>query len=97
MLNALLHNTNVLSPIAPTFSSMLTLFNQAKMSKWQHEFSLSSTMGYELVFIGLKWIEMVEILVGEVDRRSPKDGSEAQLNQVNRDKACHEYFILEAS
>ena len=48
-------------------------------------------------FIGLKWIEMVEILVGEVDRRSPKDGSRAQLTQVNRDKACHKYFDLEAS
>ena len=67
------------------------------MSKWQHEFALSSTMGYEPVYIGLKWIEMVEILVVDVDRRSPKDGSRAQLTQVNRDKACHESFNLEAS
>ena len=54
-------------------------------------------MGYEPVFIGLKWIDMVEILVGEVDRRSLKDGYRAQLTQVNRDKACHEAFDLEAS
>ena len=54
-------------------------------------------MGHELVFIGLKWIEMVEILVGEVDRRSLKDGSRAQLTQVNKDKACHKAFDLEAS
>ena len=67
------------------------------MSKWKHDFALSSTMGYELIFIGLKCIEMVEILVGEVDRRSTKDGSQAQLNQVNRDKAYHEAFDLEAS
>ena len=67
------------------------------MSKWQHDFALSSTMGYEPIFIGLKWIEMVDILVGEVDRRSPKNGSRAQLTQVNRDKAFHEAFDLEAS
>ena len=67
------------------------------MSKWQHDFALPSTMGYEPVFIGLKWIEMVEILVGEVDRRSLKDGSQAQLTEVNRDKAYHEAFDLEAS
>ena len=53
--------------------------DQDRMSKWKHDFALSSTMGYEPVFIGLKWIEMVEILVGEVDRRSPKHGSQAQL------------------
>ena len=94
---ALLHKTDVSSPIAPTCSSMLTLMDQARMSKWQHDFTLSSSMGYEPIFIGLKWIEMVEILVGEVDRRSPKDGSRAQLNQVNRDKARHEAFDLEAS
>ena len=50
-------------------------------------------MGYDPIFIGLKWIEMVDILVGEVDRRSPKDGSQAQLTQVNRDKAYHEDLI----
>ena len=66
------------------------------MSKWQHDFALSSTMGYEPIYIGLKWIEMVDILVGEVDRRSPKDGSRARLTQVSRDKACHEAFDLEA-
>ena len=54
-------------------------------------------MGYEHVYIGLKWIEMVEILVGEVDMRSPKHGSRAQLTQVNRDKVCHKAFDLEAS
>ena len=54
-------------------------------------------MGYELVFIGLKWIEMVDILVVEVDMRSPKHGSRAQLTQVNKDKAYHESFDLEAS
>ena len=62
--------------------------DQANMSKWQHDFSLSSTMGYEPIFIGLKWIEMVDILVGEVDRRSPKDGSRAQLALVSRDKGA---------
>ena len=67
------------------------------MSKWQHEFALSSTMGYEPIYIGLKWIGMVDILVGEVDMRSPKHGSQAQVTQVNRDKACHEAFDLEAS
>ena len=54
-------------------------------------------MGYEPIFIGLKWIEMVDILVGEVDMRSPKHRSLAQLTQVNRDKVCCEYFDLEAS
>ena len=66
------------------------------MSKWQHDFALSSTMGSEPIYIGLKWIEMVEILVGEVDMRSPKHGSQAQLTQVNRDKAFHKSFDLEA-
>ena len=95
--DALLHKTDVLSLIDPTCSSMLTLMDQARMSKWQHVFALPSTMVYELVFIGLKWIEMVEILVGEVDRRSLKDGSQAQLTQVNKDKAFHEAFDLEGS
>ena len=54
-------------------------------------------MGYEPIFIGLKWIEMVDILVGEVDRRSLKHGYRAQLTQVNRDKACNKAFDLEAS
>ena len=75
---------------------MLTLIDQAKMSKWQHYFALSSTMGYEHVYIGLKWIEMVEILVDEVDMRSSKNGSRAQLTQVNRDKACRKAFDIEA-
>ena len=66
------------------------------MPEWQHDFALSSTMGYEPVYIGVKWIQMVDILVGEVVRRYPKDGSRAQLTQVNRDKGCHEYFDLEA-
>ena len=67
------------------------------MSKWQHDFALSSTMGYEPVYISLKWIEMVDILVGEVDMRSPKHGFWAQLTQVNRNKAFHEAFDLEDS
>ena len=54
-------------------------------------------MGYEVVYIDLKWIDMVDILVGEVDRRSPKDRSRAQLTQVNRDKACRKAFDLEVS
>ena len=40
---------------------------------------------------------MVDILVGEVDMISPKNGSRSQLTQVNRDKVFHEYFDLEAS
>ena len=43
-------------------------------------------MGYEPLVIGLKWIEMVEILVGEVDRISPKNGSQAQLSLMSMDK-----------
>ena len=39
-------------------------------------------------FIGLEWIEMVDKLAGEVDRRSPKDGSRAQLALVSRDKGA---------
>ena len=54
-------------------------------------------MGYEPVYIGLKWIEMVQILVGEVDRTSPNHGSQSQLTHLNRDKSFHEYFDLEAS
>ena len=54
-------------------------------------------MGYEPVYIGLKWIGMVDILVGEVDMRSPKRGSQAQLTHLNRDNDCHESFDLEAS
>ena len=53
-------------------------------------------MGYELVFIGLKWIWIVERLVGEVAKRSYKEGSQDQPNQVSRDKAIHESFDLEA-
>ena len=45
-------------------------------------------MENEHVFIGLEWIEMVEKLVGEVARRSYKDGSRAQLNLVIRDKGA---------
>ena len=63
------------------------------MSKKQHNFTLSSTMEYEPAFIGLGWIEMVEKLVGEVDRRSPKDGSRAQLALVNRDKGATKPFF----
>ena len=53
-------------------------------------------MGYDPIYIGLKWIGMVEILVGEVDMRSPKHGSRAQLTQLNRDNDCHKAFDLEA-
>ena len=44
-------------------------------------------MGYEPIYIGLKWIDMVEILVGEVDRIYTKEGFRAQLTQMNRNKA----------
>ena len=54
-------------------------------------------MEYELVFIGLKGIGMVEKLVGEVAMRSPKERYRALLTQVSRDKARHEAFVLEAS
>ena len=39
-------------------------------------------------FIGLGWIKMVEKLVGEVARRSYKDGSRAQLALMIRDKGA---------
>ena len=66
----------------------------------QHTFTSffsPSTIEYELVFIGLKGIGMVEKLVGEVAMRSPKERSRALLTQVSRDKARHEAFVLEAS
>ena len=53
-----------------------------------HNLALSSTMEYEPAFIVLGWIDMVEKLVGGVDRRSPKDGSRAQLALVSRDKGA---------
>ena len=37
-------------------------------------------------FIGLEWIGMVEKMVGEVASRSYKDGSQAKLALVIRDK-----------
>ena len=40
---------------------------------------------------------MVERLVGEVAKRSYKEGSRAQPTQVSRDKAIHEAFDLEGS
>ena len=43
-------------------------------------------MENEHAFIGLEWIEMVVKLVGEVARRSYKDGSRSQLALVIRDK-----------
>ena len=50
-------------------------------------------MEIEPTFIGLEWIGMVEKLVGEVARRSYKDGSRAQLTLVIRDKgATKPYF-----
>ena len=45
-------------------------------------------MENELAFIGLGWIEMIQKLVGEVARRSYKDGSRAQLALVIRDKGA---------
>ena len=51
-------------------------------------------MGYEPIYIGLKWILMVDILVGDVDKISPKYGSQVKLTQVNRDKAFHKAFDL---
>ena len=45
-------------------------------------------MENEPAFIGLEWIEMVEKLVGEVARRSYKDGSRAQLALLIRDKGA---------
>ena len=45
-------------------------------------------MGIQFAFIGLQWIGMVEKLMGEVARRSYKDGSRAQLTQVIRDKGA---------
>ena len=45
-------------------------------------------MEYEPNFIGLEWIEMVEKLMGEVDRRSPKDGSRAELALASRYKGA---------
>ena len=45
-------------------------------------------MEIEPAFIGLESIEMVEKLVGEVARRSYKDGSRAQLALVIRDKGA---------
>ena len=40
---------------------------------------------------------MVERLVGEVAKRSYKEGSQAQSTQASRDKDIHEAFDLEAS
>ena len=54
----------------------------------QHNITPSSTMGFESSFIGLEWIGMVEKLVGEVARRSYKDGCQAQLTLVIRDKGA---------
>ena len=66
----------------------------------QHNFtSLFSppTMEYELVFIGLKGIVMVQKLVGEVAMRSSKEGFRAQLTQVSMDKVIHEALVQETS
>ena len=45
-------------------------------------------MEIEPTFIGLEWIGMVDKLVGEVSRRSYKDGYQAQLTLVIRDKGA---------
>ena len=54
-------------------------------------------MEYELVFIGLKRIGMVEKLVGEVAMISSKEVFRAQLTQESRDKVRHETLVLESS
>ena len=43
-------------------------------------------MDIEPTFIGLEWIGMVEKLVGQVARRSYKDGSRVQMVPVIKDK-----------
>ena len=45
-------------------------------------------MKIEPAFIVLEWIGMVEKLVGEVARRSYKDGSQAQLALMIKDKGA---------
>ena len=58
------------------------------MTMQQHNLALSSTMEYEASFIGLGWIDMVEKLVGEVERRSYQDGYQAQVVLRCRDKGA---------
>ena len=58
------------------------------MTMQQHNLALSSTMEYEPDFIGLEWIDMVEKLVGEVERRSYQDGYQAQVVLRCRDKGA---------
>ena len=45
-------------------------------------------MENEPACISLEWIEMVDKFVGEVARRSNKDGSQAQLALVISDKGA---------
>ena len=45
-------------------------------------------MEIEPAFIGLEWIGMVDKLMGEVARRSYKDGSRAQPTLMIRDKGA---------
>ena len=54
-------------------------------------------MGHELVFIGLKWIGIVERIMGKVAIRSYQEGSRLQPTQIHRDKGGHEAHVLEAS
>ena len=54
----------------------------------QHNLALSLNHGYELAFISLGRIGMVEEMVGEVDRRSNKDGCQAQVVLRCRDKGA---------
>ena len=58
------------------------------MTMQQHNLSFSLNHGYEPAFIGLGRIGMVDEMVGEVDRRSYKDGTRAQLTLVIRDKGA---------
>ena len=50
-------------------------------------------MGIEPAFIGLEWIGKVEKFVGELARRSYKDGSWAQLALVIKDKSATKPYL----
>ena len=53
--------------------------------------------GHELVFIRLKWVGIVERIVGEVAIRSYDRGFRAQPTHNDRDKGGDEAHDLEAS
>ena len=54
----------------------------------QHNLALSLNHGYDLDFISLGRIGMVEEMVGEVDRRSYNDGSRSQVVLRCRNKGA---------